>query len=185
MMTLQAPVRRNEERFELDEPIWIFSAAGALSTGRVRDMSLSGVAIVADPERALATQCGERVRVFISEVGFVSGNVVRQSGRFLAVRFEAAGAVEHDLLIRKLFTSGFDTGSRHRVSTWSATTAMLRSIWSTRAELPAAAAPAPDTLPAQSAAAAEKLPPATFVVPPRARTDNITALVERRRALAA
>jgi cellulose synthase (UDP-forming) len=48
MMTLQAPVRRNEERFELDEPIWIFSASGALSTGRVRDMSLSGVAIVAD-----------------------------------------------------------------------------------------------------------------------------------------
>jgi cellulose synthase (UDP-forming) len=184
MMTLQAPVRRHEERFELDEPIWIFSAAGALSTGRVRDMSLSGVAIVADPERALATQCGERVRVYISEVGFVTGQVVRQSGRFLAVRFETAGAVEHDLLIRKLFTSGFDTAGV-RVSTWSATIAMLQSIWSTRAELPAAAAPAPDILPAQSAAAAEKLPPATLVVPPQPRTNNITDLVERRRALAA
>jgi hypothetical protein len=184
MMTLQAPVRRNEERFELDEPIWIFSAAGALSTGRVRDMSLSGVAIVADPERALATQCGERVRVHISEVGFVPGQVVRQGGRFLAVRFEGAGAVEQDLLIRKLFTSGFDTAGV-RVSTWSATIAMLRSIWSARAELPAATAPVPDTLPAQSANAAEKLPLASLVVPPRARTDDITALVERRRALAA
>jgi hypothetical protein len=184
MMTLQAPVRRNEERFELDEPTWIFSAAGALSTGRVRDMSLSGVAIMADPERALATQCGERVRVFVSEVGFVPGNVVRQSGRFLAVKFEPLAAVEHDLLIRKLFTSGFDTAGV-RVSTWSATTAMLRSIWSTRAELPAAAAPAPDTLPTQSANPVEKLPLASLVEPPQVRTDKINALVERRRALAA
>jgi hypothetical protein len=35
----------------------------------------------------------------------------RQSGCFLGVQFEAAGAVEHDLLIRKLFTSGFDTAA--------------------------------------------------------------------------
>ena len=108
----------------------------------------------------------------------------RQSGCFLGVQFEAAGAVEHDLLIRKLFTSGFDTAGV-RVSTWSATIAMLRSIWSARAELPAATAPVPDTLPAQSANAAEKLPLASLVVPPRARTDDITALVERRRALVA
>src|SRR5262249_31474862 len=97
---------------------------------------------------------------------------------------EPLAAVEHDLLIRKLFTSGFDTAGV-RVSTWSATTAMLSSIWSTRAELPAAAASAPDTLPAQSANAAEKLPLASLVVPPQTRIDNITALVERRRALAA
>ena len=29
MMSLQAPVRRGEERFRLDEPIWIFAASGA------------------------------------------------------------------------------------------------------------------------------------------------------------
>jgi hypothetical protein len=124
------------------------------------------------------------VRVFIGDVGFVSGNVVRQSGPFLAVKFEPLAAVEHDLLIRKLFTSGFDTAGV-RVSTWSATIAMLRSIWSTRAELPAAAAPAPDTHPVQSANAADKLPLASLVVQPQVRTENIKALVERRRALVA
>ena len=41
MMTLQAPVRRNEERFELDEPIWIFSAAGAEAAYRLPEITLS------------------------------------------------------------------------------------------------------------------------------------------------
>src|SRR4029079_17503971 len=97
--------------------------------GRVRDMSLSGVAIVPDPERALVTQAGDRIRLFISAVGSVPGRVVRQTRRFLAFRFELAASEEHDLLIRKLFTSGFDTTSVS-VSTWSATIAMLTSIWS-------------------------------------------------------
>jgi hypothetical protein len=57
----------------------------------------------------LAAQNGERVRLFINEVGFVPGRVVRQTERFLAVAFEATDSVEHDLLIRKLFTSGFQT----------------------------------------------------------------------------
>jgi hypothetical protein len=99
-------------------------------------LSLSGGAIVVDPERALVAQNGGRVRLFINEVGFVSGGVVRQTQRLLAVAFEATDAVEHDLLIRKLFTSGFDT-TNVKVCTWSATIAMLRSIWSARVELPA------------------------------------------------
>ena len=185
MMTLQAPVRRNEERFELDEPIWIFGAAGAL-TGRVKDMSLSGAAIMADAERALTARCGERLRIFISEVGFVPTKVVRQSGRFLAVEFEAAGSVEHDLLIRKLFTSGHDTTSVS-ASAWSATIAMLRSIWSTRAELPVnlpTAQPDRAAAPAQAAAKAQKLPRKSLVVLPRPQPENIMSLVERRRATA-
>jgi hypothetical protein len=40
MMSLQAPVRRGEERFSLDEPISIFAASGALSTGRIKNISL-------------------------------------------------------------------------------------------------------------------------------------------------
>ncbi len=186
MMTLQAPTHRGEERFEINEPIWIFSAAGALSTGRVNNMSISGVAIVPDPDRASVTQAGERVRLFISEVGFVPGRVVRQAGNFLAVTFELAESVERDLLIRKLFTSGLDTTSVN-VSTWSATIAMLKSIWSTRSELPAQVlAPAPDTAATIPAATAtETLPPKSLVVPPRPQEQKITDLVERRRALAA
>ena len=74
MMSLQAPARRGEERFKLDEPIWIFAANGALSTGRIKDISLTGVAILSDENRALATKSGERARVFIAEVGFAGRN---------------------------------------------------------------------------------------------------------------
>ena len=108
MMSLQAPVRRGEERFSLDEPIWIFAANGALSTGRIKNISLSGAAIVADQSRALATRSGERARVFIAEVGFVAATVVRQAGQFLAVHFDLPPCVERDLLVRKLFTAGLD-----------------------------------------------------------------------------
>jgi cellulose synthase (UDP-forming) len=186
MMTLQAPAQRDEERFELDEPISIFSAAGTLSTGRVKDMSLSGAAIVADPERALAMQAGERLRLFINDVGFVPGRVVRQAGRFLAVKFELTESVEHDLLIRKLFTSGLDTTSVS-VSTWSATVAMLRSIWSSRAELSAEdlANAADTTASVKIVTATEKLPPESLVVRPRSPTQTITDIVRNRRAISA
>ena len=60
MMSLQAPVRRGEERFSLDEPIWIFAANGALSTGRIKNISLSGAAVIADVDRALVSKVGEQ-----------------------------------------------------------------------------------------------------------------------------
>ena len=56
MMSLQAPVRRGEERFELEEPISIFGTAGTFFTGRTKDISLSGVGIVADTDRALTAK---------------------------------------------------------------------------------------------------------------------------------
>jgi cellulose synthase (UDP-forming) len=128
MMSLQAPVSRGEERFKLDEPIWIFAASGALSTGRVKDISLTGVAILVGGDRSLSTASGETARVFITEVGFVSGIVVRQAGQFLAVRFDLPQCIERDLLIRKLFTSGLDA-TTVTASALSSTGAMLMSIW--------------------------------------------------------
>ena len=77
MLSLQAPIRRGEERFELDEPVWIIGSAGTLSIGRIKDISLSGVAFVA--ERPIVSRLGERLRVFLSEVGFVAGTVVRST----------------------------------------------------------------------------------------------------------
>ena len=129
MMSLQAPVRRGEERFSLDEPIWIFAASGALSTGRIKNISLSGAAIIADEDRALVSKVGENVRVFIAEVGFVAATVVRQAGRFLAVHFNLPPCVERDLLIRKLFTAGLDATTVN-ASAFSSIGAMLMSIWS-------------------------------------------------------
>ena len=80
MMSLQAPLRRAEERFQLEEPIWLFGTAGTLFTGRTKDISLSGVGIIADADRALTARVGERIRLYIAEVGFVAGTVVRQDG---------------------------------------------------------------------------------------------------------
>ena len=154
MMSLQAPVRRGEERFKLDEPISIFAANGALSTGRIKDVSLSGAAIVADEDRALATKLGEPVRVFIAEVGFVAATVVRQAGQLLAVRFNLPPGIERDLLIRKLFTAGLDATAVN-ASAWSSTGAMLSSIWSTatthpKSEPSGSPVEPPEKLPAES-----------------------------------
>ena len=129
MMSLQAPVRRGEERFKLDEPIWIFAASGALSTGRIKDISLSGVAIVADENRAIVSKVGESAHVFIAEVGFVAVTVIRQAGRILAVHFNLPPCLERDLLIRKLFTAGLDATTVN-ASALSSTWAILMSIWS-------------------------------------------------------
>ena len=129
MMSLQAPVNRGEERFTLDEPISIFAASGAISTGRIRDISLSGVAIVADENRAIASKIGEPASVFVAEVGFVAATMVRQAGQLLAFHFNLPPCVERDLLIRKLFTAGLDATAVN-ASAFSSTVALLMSIWS-------------------------------------------------------
>jgi cellulose synthase (UDP-forming) len=154
MMSLQAPVRRGEERFNLNEPIWIFAASGAMSTGRIKDISLSGVAIIADENRPLTSKVGEPARVFIAEVGFVAATIVRQAGRLLAFHFNLPPCVERDLLIRKLFTAGLD-GTTVNASAFSSTGAIIMSIWSAamrRPKLESLVVPvlSSDKLPAQS-----------------------------------
>jgi cellulose synthase (UDP-forming) len=129
MMSLQAVAHRGEERFNLDEPISIIASNGALSTGRIKDISLSGVAIVADENRAIASKIGIPARVFITEVGFVAATMVRQAGQLLAFQFDLSPCVERDLLIRKLFTAGLDATAVN-ASAFSSTGALLMSIWS-------------------------------------------------------
>jgi cellulose synthase (UDP-forming) len=176
MMCLQAPVRRGEERFDLEEPIWIFAASGALSTGRIKDISLSGVAILADDNRALATTRGERARVFIAEVGFVAATVVRQAGRFLAVRFDLPPSVERDLLVRKLFTAGLDATTVN-ASALSSTGAMLMSIWTTgttgsESEVPVEAPAVVEAI--------EKLPAQSLVIPSAQQPKRLAKLAAER-----
>ena len=179
MMSLQAPVRRGEERFELDEPVWIFAAKGALSTGRIRDISLSGAAIIADENRALATHSGERARIFITEVGFVATSVVRQAGQFLAVHFDLPPGVERDLLVRRLFTAGLDATTVH-ASALSSTAAMLMSIWATGTTRSNVEVPAP----ASPLAAVEKLPAESLVVPSRQQPKRLGTIAAERKIAA-
>jgi cellulose synthase (UDP-forming) len=179
MMSLQAPARRGEERFKLDEPIWIFAANGTLSTGRILDISLSGVAITADESRALTTQAGEKARVFLTEVGFLPGEVVRQKGRFLAVHFDLPPCVERDLLIRKLFTSGLDATTIN-ASALSTTGAMLMSIWAIGTTKPEAQV-ATDALPVVHA---EKLSAQSRVIVPVERAQRLADVAAQRKIAA-
>jgi cellulose synthase (UDP-forming) len=182
MMSLQAPMRRSEERFELNEPIWIVGPSGTISSGWIKDISLSGVGLVGDAARALAAGAGESVRVFITEVGFVAGTVVRQADQFLGVQFDLPQSVERDLLIRKMFTGGLDT-TNVSTSAWSATSAMLHSIWDARTDmLESAEQRAADTI---VALPVEKLPARSLVVSPKPQTLRLAVLVEKRRSIAA
>jgi cellulose synthase (UDP-forming) len=175
-------MRRGEERFELDEPISIVGPSGILSTGRIKDISLSGVGLEGDMERVLAARVGDQVRVFITEVGFVAGTVVRQKGQFLGVQFDLPPSVERDLLIRKMFTAGLDT-TNVTSSAWFATGAMLKSIWEMRAEmLERAVDKAPDVV---VASPIEKLPALSLLISPRPQTLRLSDLGEKRRAIAA
>jgi len=177
MLSLQAPIRRAEERFEIDEPGWIVGAAGTISTGRIKDISLSGVAIEVD--RSINAKVGEALRVFITEVGFVTGTAMRLNEKLLGIRFILPPSIERDLLIRKLFTAGRDT-TRAGVTAWSVTGALFKSIWGAATELPAI----PNEVAALAASEPEKLPQQSLVILPRPH-ERLSDLVEMRRTLAA
>ena len=174
MMSLQAPVRRGEERFSLDEPISIFAANGALSTGRIKNISLSGAAVIADEERAMVGEVGDNIRMFIVEVGFVAATVVRQSGRLLAVRFNLPPCVERDLLVRKLFTAGLDATTVN-ASAFSSLGAMLLSIWWAESRSPRLEPPAEPALPSSA-----KLPAQSLVVLPPRQPRHLAKLAAER-----
>lgn len=178
MMSLQAPLRRAEERFLLQEQIAVLSPAGQLSTGVTRDMSLSGVAIVGDESCALPFRVGDRVTLHIAEVGFVAGTVVRKTGRAFSVKFDLAPSVERDLLIRKLFT-GTVHAEEIKASAWSATRALIASIWNAR---PSMASSLPDE--PERPSNVLKLPARTLMVPPRSERRSLETISAERKRLA-
>jgi cellulose synthase (UDP-forming) len=127
MMALQASVRRSEERFSHDEPVGIFASNGTLSNGSIKDISISGAAIQLDIDQEFVSDVGDYVRVFIREVGFIPGRIVRRSDRFFALQFDLPHSIERDLLIRKLFTRGANA-TTEVTSRSAATIAILGSI---------------------------------------------------------
>jgi cellulose synthase/poly-beta-1,6-N-acetylglucosamine synthase-like glycosyltransferase len=180
MLSLQAPVRRGQERFEIDEPVRVIVSSGAILTGRIRDISLSGVGCTLD--QPFSYQTGERLRVFITEVGFIAATMVRRNEKVYGIQFDLPPCVERDLLIRKLYTGGHDTAEQ-QASAWSTTVAMLQSIWKARNEtamLSAVANPSP-----MMTEPTERLPAQSFVLSPQRPKSRLSDLVERRRDLAA
>ena len=182
MLSLHAPMRRGEERLEIDETILIVGQNEITCTGRSRDISLSGIGVELGEDEAIRAGVGDSVRVFIAEVGFVAGIVMRQTGRLLGIQFNLPISVERDLLIRKLFTAGLNT-THVDTSGWSATGAMLKSIWDMRTEmLNVAAEEATDVVPASTV---ERMPAQSLLIVPLPRALRLSDLGEERRAIAA
>lgn len=182
MMSLQAPIRRSEERLEIDEPIWVIGPSGTISAARIRDISLSGTGLEADLDRALSAGVGDTVRVFVREVGFIAGTVVRQAGRFLGVEFQLPKSVERDLLIRKLFTAGLDT-TCVRTSGWAVTRAMIQSVWQMRTTM--LNRPGEKSSDTVVALPVEKLPAQSLVISPQRQIVRLSDVGEKRRSIAA
>ena len=179
MMSLQVVPRRGEERFTTNEPVWIDGPNGARSMGRTIDISLSGARIQSNMEGQPGLRAGDALRMFVAEVGYISGRIVRQNGQTSAIRFDLPPSVERDLLVRKLFTSGIDA-TNVVATAWSATGALLQSIWSTRSGFADHAQD--EGLVARMVFPTEKLPALSLVIPPHFEQRRLASLVAARRA---
>ncbi len=182
MMALQGSAPRGEERFACDEPVWIIGPGSARTLGRLKDISLSGAGILSNKDERFAGQVGQTLKVFILDVGFVSGRIVRHAGPLIGMSFELAPGIERDLLIRKLFTSGLVTPPV-KASAWSATVAVLKSIWSAPTAVHPVTAQAEKTTRAPAAAPA-KLPARSLVMLPHPERRDWAQLVAQRREVA-
>ena len=180
MMSLQGTIKRGEERFACDEPVWIVGPGDATSLGSLSDISLSGAGIRSKKGTSFAGRVGQQLKVFIAEVGFVRARIVRHSGDFIGTEFELGPCIERDLLIRKLFTSGL-VATTVDASAWSATAAVLKSIWSTPSAAQAAESEGEAVL---QAAAPSKLPAESLIVMPHPAQHHWAELATQRRAVA-
>lgn len=128
IMCLQMPVRRDEERFSLVEPIVIMGAGKQTSRSVISDISLTGISFLLQEGDEDRFKPGGNVLVQISDVGTLAGTIARVNETNVGVHFDHQNALERDLLIRKLFTSGLDT-TAVTASFWSVTLGMIARIW--------------------------------------------------------
>jgi cellulose synthase (UDP-forming) len=180
MVALQAPMRRGEERIEIRESVWVVSPAGMIGQFESLDFSLSGAGIRTDAGIPLALQTGDAIRLFIKEVGFVAGNIVRCSQHALAVHFDLPQSLERDLLIRKLFTAGLDTVEVD-TSALASTRALLTSIVTVRTDH---ASNVVSMTPAKPEEPVQKLPARSFLIEPQLHDRRLAETAESRREAA-
>jgi cellulose synthase (UDP-forming) len=177
LLCLQAPVRRAEERFSVEEPVIVRNLrTGATATLVSSDMSLSGVGLRRSSDGTDDVRAGDPVSVYLSSVGWTPGKLARVSTLMLGVQFEHDGLVERDLLIRKLFTSGQNTLA-DTATTWSVTIGLLKRIWTAQTQVPAALPPLPDEAPD----ALPRLPAASLLRAPAQRERPLEVALERLR----
>ncbi len=171
LLCLQRPIRRQEERFDLEEPVMTaHRGSGGFATAMSKDMSVSGLCLTADESMLGPFQPGEEVETYVSSVGWVRGRVVRRTPGEIGVRFAPEGD-QSELLIRKLFTRSRNTAAAAPISALGMTLELMKTILFVDTRLgPALPEPEPET-----PSSDERLPKAVLVAPP----------TERMRALAA
>lgn len=181
MMSLQASAHRLEERFTCDEPVWIIGPGRSRTLGRMQDISLSGAGVHIKERGLFAGRKGEHLRIFVSEVGLIKGRIARGADNFIGIEFELPTGLDRDLLIRRLFTSGL-VATTVNASAWTATVAVLRSIWHTPTAVREAE---PNEEPAAGKVpVADKLPAVSAVISPSSDARRWAALAAERRAVA-
>lgn len=179
MIALQGNVRRGEERFPCDEDILLSWSDKTQVIARLRDLSLTGAGVICDETSTPLPVAKQEVTVLVGEVGFIRGRVARRDGTFLGLEFSLGPSVERDLLVRKLFTSGL-VATSIGASAWSATSAILKSIWTAPSAKLSAAADRDS--PSDSSASTDKLPTMSLVVPPASGPHEGNLLAARRTA---
>ncbi|MEE8456080.1 MAG: glycosyltransferase [Limibaculum sp.] len=139
-----APSKRVEERFALDEPVLLHGAGGAL-TGRIRDISLSGLAVRLDTglDTGATLAPGDGLAVMIAEAGEIPARVVRAADRDLGLVFHLPPSPTRSRLIRKIFTGGHDNTTHND----DALTISMQMIGSIFRDQPAPAPVAPEAAP--------------------------------------
>lgn len=141
-----APSKRTEERFALEEPVLLRGAGDTLS-GRIRDLSLSGVAVRLDTGAAAPT--GGWLAVSIADIGEIPARLVRNSGTEASLAFHLPPSPVRDRLIRKIFTGGHDNATRSD-DALAVTMQMIASIFRDQpVAAPAGIAATPEAPPAR------------------------------------
>lgn len=175
MMAVQSAARRGEERFHIRETVQFLKPNGFLCSADVIDISLSGLAARVNADAMGGFTVSDHVCVAVSEVGIVRAHVVRLDDGKVHVKFDLPPSPERDLLVRKIFTSGF-LSTPVEGNAWTVMFALLASILkapSTTAEVVPKEPATPALLPS--------LPAATFVIhPPKDRLQWNTVSEDRR-----
>ena len=147
-LNFSTPSKRIEERFTLDEPV-LLRGAGDTLTGRIRDISLSGVAVTLDTglDTGATLAPGDWLAVMIAEAGEIPARVVRAADRDLGLVFHLPPSPTRSRLIRKIFTGGHDN-TTHNDDALTISMQMIGSIFRDQ-PVPAPVAPeaAPDAPP--------------------------------------
>jgi cellulose synthase (UDP-forming) len=183
MMCLQAPIRRGEERFDVNEAALVIDQDGMPSTVTIRDLSLSGAGLLLDEDRLRRFARGDVLGVMIAGVGTVGATVARIGGNFIGMQFDLPESIERDLLIRKIFTRGLNAHTAV-AAVGSVTLGMLRRIWSARMEVRVPQQGAEVMTVAPSSLPEEKLPAETSVLQPKPADRTLADLAAGRQLAA-